>query len=83
MISKTSGIEYKPIYLPNEEAVRKEEEFKKAGDIDGELLYSLKGLMGNPDGRGVPEPWNKELFPDIVPEDLESALTRHFQKAKA
>jgi hypothetical protein len=82
-ISRASGVEYKPIFLPNEEAVEKAKQFKESGDVGGELVYSLKALIGSLGFEAIPEPWDNDQFPDIVPEDLETVLKRYFGKSKS
>lgn len=74
-------MEYKPVFLPNEEALRLAAEAEKKGDVVGEMVYSLKALMGNKDAVGVPEPWDHEKF-DIVPQGLEVTLQRFFDGTK-
>ncbi|EPE36471.1 NAD(P)-binding Rossmann-fold containing protein [Glarea lozoyensis ATCC 20868] len=81
-ISRASGVEYKPIFLPNEEAVEKAKQFKESGDADGELTFSLKALIGSLGFEAVPEPWDNDKFPEIVPVNLETALKQYFAKSK-
>lgn len=80
-ISQTSGDEYKPVFLPNEEARRLAKEYREKGDVDQELAYALKALMGSEGFQAVPMPWDNEKF-DIVPENLELALKRYFDERK-
>jgi hypothetical protein len=54
--------------------------YASEGDVDRELGYSLKAIIGGPNEEGVPKPWDHDKFPDINPESLERSLRRYFGK---
>jgi len=74
-------VEYKAIWLPTAEADRLAKEALAKGDVNAELGYSLKSLMGREGQVGVPKPWDHEKF-DIVPQGLEVTLKEFFDELK-
>lgn len=81
-ISKVQGVEYTSHYLPLEDAIAAAKERASEGDVDGELLFSLKTIMGDPNAFGVPKPWDNEKF-SFEPESLEVAVKRFFEERKS
>ena len=65
--------------MPRQDAIDKAIECTKRGDVDGELAFSLKALMGDPNVMGVPKPWDNEQF-SFKPESLEVTLKRFFEE---
>ncbi|KAH8800477.1 hypothetical protein F5884DRAFT_714366 [Xylogone sp. PMI_703] len=76
MASRIQGKEYTRIYHPNSEALQIAAKYAKEGDVDSELLYSLKAIVGHPEAVAVPKPWDNDKFPDIIPESFEDTLRR-------
>jgi hypothetical protein len=81
-IEEVQGVKYTSHYLAPEDAFAAAKDCERKGDIDGELAFSLKGLMGDPKEFGVPKPWDNHKFP-IEPEPLEVAIKRFFAEEKS
>jgi len=79
-VSRVQGKKYTCTYHPNSEAHALAQKYAGEGDVDKELGYSLKAIIGDPNGEGVPKPWDHDKFPDIHPKTLEVSLTRYFGK---
>jgi hypothetical protein len=79
-VSRVQGKEYTCKYRPNSEAYALAEKYASEGNVDKELEYSLKAILGDPNEEGVPKPWDHDKFPDIHPESLEISLRRVFGK---
>ncbi|KAI9149946.1 NAD(P)-binding protein [Paramyrothecium foliicola] len=80
-ISAAQGVAYTSTYLPQQDAFKKASECSERGDVDGELVYSLKALMGDAEAITVPKPWDNDKFP-FQPESLQNTLARIFAKRK-
>ncbi|KAF2688549.1 NAD(P)-binding protein [Lentithecium fluviatile CBS 122367] len=81
MVERIQEVKYTHTYLPQQAAVDAAAECAKKGDVDGELAFSLKALMGDTKEIGVPKPWDNDKF-DIEPEGLEDSLKRFFGERK-
>ncbi|RFU25232.1 hypothetical protein B7463_g11094, partial [Scytalidium lignicola] len=81
IISRIQGKEYTRIYRPNSEALELASKYAKEGDVDSELLYSLKAIIGNPNGESISKPWDNDKFPDIVPESLEYLSRSYWEQS--
>ncbi|KAE9370333.1 NAD(P)-binding protein, partial [Stipitochalara longipes BDJ] len=77
-LSRVQGKNYICTYHPTSDAHALAHKYAREGDVDKELGYSLKAIIGDPNEEGVPKPWDHDKFPDIHPERLEVSLRRHF-----
>lgn len=77
IIQKVQQANYDIIYRPVDEAKTLQKEAAKKGDVDAELGWSLRYILGAPEANAVPQPWNNDLF-SFKPADLETALARQF-----
>lgn len=80
ILSRVQGKEYTCTYRPNSEARALAEKYASAGEVDKELEFSLKAILGDENEEAVPKPWDNDKFPDIHPESLEVSLRRYFGK---
>ncbi|KAF1996682.1 NAD(P)-binding protein [Amniculicola lignicola CBS 123094] len=80
-VEKVQGVKYTREFLPRQEALDKARECEGKGDVDGELLFSLKAIMGDPEAQGVPQPWDNAKF-GFEPERLGKTLERIFAGRK-
>lgn len=46
--------------------------------MDGELAFSLKAMLGDPEAVSVPKPWNNEKF-SFKPKTLEEGVRDFFE----
>jgi hypothetical protein len=79
-LSRVQGKKYTCTYHQTSEAHALAKKYASEGDVDRELGYSLKAIIGGPNEEGVPKPWDHDKFPDINPESLELSLRRYFGK---
>jgi hypothetical protein len=77
-LSRVQEKKYTCTYHQTSEAHDLALKYAKEGDVDKELGYSLKAIIGDPNEEGVPKPWDHAKFPDIHPESLEVSLRRYF-----
>ena len=77
-LSRIQGKKYTCTYHPNSDAHALAQKYASEENVDKELGYSLKAIIGDPFGEGVPKPWDHDKFPDIHPESLEDSLKRYF-----
>ena len=61
-ISAAQGVEYECAYHSVEDARALQAKFAENGDVDQELAFSLKAIMGDPEQTGVPKPWDDGNF---------------------
>ncbi|KAM3072514.1 hypothetical protein ACMFMG_009312 [Clarireedia jacksonii] len=80
IISRLQGKSYSRTYHATEEALALAEKYAREGDVENELAYSLKAVIGDADGEEVPKPWDHDKFPEIHPESLEVSLARYLGK---
>ncbi|CAI6342162.1 unnamed protein product [Periconia digitata] len=78
-LEKVQGATYTRDFRPRQEAIDKAKECEKNGDVDDELAYSLRAIMGDPNAEGVPKPWDNEQF-SFQPQTLEVTLKEFFAK---
>jgi hypothetical protein len=76
-LEKAQGAKYTRDFRLRQEAIDNARECEKKGNADGELAFSLKAIMGDPNAQGVPKPWDNEKF-SFEPETLEATLKRFF-----
>jgi hypothetical protein len=81
IISRIQSKEYTCTYHPNSEGLQLAEKYGNAGDLEKELEYSLKAILGDENEEGVPKPWDHAKFPDIEAEALEVSLRRVLEKS--
>jgi hypothetical protein len=79
IIQKVQKIKYDVDFRPLEEAKALQNEAAERGDIDAELAWSLRVILGEPEASAVPKPWDNDLF-GFKPADLATALGRQFAK---
>lgn len=77
IIQEVQHVKYDIVYRPVDEAKALQKEAAEKGDVDAELGWSLRYILGAPEANAVPQPWNNNLF-DFKPADLETALARQF-----
>lgn len=80
-LSRVQGVEYTREILPHQLVLDKAAQCAKDGDVDGELLYSLKAIISEAEGVAVPEPWDNDLF-SFKPEPLGTSFARYLTEQK-
>jgi hypothetical protein len=80
-VEKAQGVKYTRKFLPRQEAIDNAVACAKQGDTDGELGYSLKAIMGDPNAETVPKPWDNGKF-SFEPQTLEDILDQFFAEKK-
>lgn len=76
-VERAQGVTYKREFFPRQEAIDNAVACAKQGDTDGELGYSLKAIMGDPEAETVPKPWDNGKF-SFEPQTLEDILDQFF-----
>jgi hypothetical protein len=64
-------------YRPLDEAKALQIVAAAKGDVNAELGWSLRVILGEPEADAVSQPWNNDLF-GFKPAGLETALARQF-----
>jgi hypothetical protein len=77
IIQEVQKVKYDMVFRPLEEAKGLQKEAAARGDVNAELGWSLRVILGEPTADAVPQPWNNELFA-FKPADLATALQRQF-----
>lgn len=76
-ISAAQGVEYKCTFHSVEQAEALQATFAAKGDVEQELAFSLKAIMGDLKQTGVPKPWDNGMF-DWERQSLETAMKHLF-----
>ena len=79
-LEKAQDVEYTSTYHSRQSAIDTQKAFAEKGDVDGELAFSLKAMLGNPESVSVPKPWDNDRF-SFKPKTLEEGV-RDFFKAR-
>jgi hypothetical protein len=77
ILERVTGRKYEVTYLDVESAIEEERRAKEAGNVDAELSASHKLIQGR-EGTLVPQPWDTNKFPNVMPVSVEDALTAAF-----
>jgi hypothetical protein len=75
IIQKVQGVKYDVEYRRLNEAKALQKQAAERGDVNAELGWSLRVILGEPEAVAVPEPWNNDVFA-FKPADLATALAR-------
>ena len=78
-IEKVQKAKYEVVFRPLDEAKAFQKEAAERGDVNAELAWSLRVILGEPEADAVPQPWDNDLF-SFEPVDLATSLTRQFAK---
>lgn len=77
-LEKAQGVEYTSTYHSRQSAIDTQKAFAEKGDVDGELAFSLKAMLGNPESVSVPKPWDNDRF-SFKPKTLEEGVRDFFE----
>lgn len=77
-IEKIQGVKYTCNIHPRQVAIDGQKRCAEKGDVDGELAWSLKSLLGDTNAVAVPEPWDNDKF-SFKPMTLEEAVVKFFK----
>lgn len=77
-LEKIQGVQYECTYYPRQDAIDAEKAYATKGDVDGELAFSLKSLLGDINAVSVPKPWDNDKF-SFKPATLEEAVEDFFK----
>jgi hypothetical protein len=80
-IEKVQGVKYACTYFPLQDAIDAQKACAEKGDVDGELAFSLKSLIGDINAVSVPKPWDNDKF-SFKPMPLEEAVKNFFEDQK-
>jgi hypothetical protein len=76
-VQEAQKAKYDIVYRPLDEAKALQKEAAAKGDVNAELGWSLRVILGEPEAVAVPEPWDNDLF-NFKPADLATALACQF-----
>lgn len=77
-LEKIQGIKYASTYHSRQSAIDTQKACAEKGDVDGELAFSLKAMLGDPEAVSVPRPWDNEKF-SFKPKTLEEGVSDFFE----
>ena len=77
-LEKVQGVKYTCTYHPTQDAIDAQRAYAEKGDVDGELAFSLKSLVGDINAVCVPKPWDNDKF-SFKPQTLEEAVRKFFE----
>ena len=80
-LEKIQGVKYTCTYHPRQDAIDAQKACAEKGDVDGELAFSLKSLLGDINAVSVPEPWDNDKF-SFKPATLEEVVVKFFEDLK-
>lgn len=80
-LERVQGVKYACTYHPRQDAIDAQKAYAEKGDVDGELAFSLKALMGDINTVSVPEPWDNDKF-SFKPATFEETVRKFFEDLK-
>lgn len=78
-LEKVQGVKYACTYHPRQDAIDAQKACAEKGDVDGELTFALKSIMGDINVVSVPKPWDNDKF-SFKPATLEEAVRKFFSR---
>lgn len=78
-LEKVQGVKYTCTYHPRQDAIDAQKACAEKGDVDGELTFALKSIMGDINVVSVPKPWDNDKF-SFKPATLEEAVRKFFSR---
>jgi hypothetical protein len=76
-VEKVQGVEYTSTYHSRQSAIDTQKACADKGDMDSELAFSLKAMLGDPEAVSVPKPWDNDKF-SFRPKTLEEGVRSFF-----
>ena len=78
-IEKVQGAKYTCTYHSRQDAIDAQKACEEKGDVDGELAFSLRSLIGDINAESVPKPWDNDKF-SFKPATFEETVKKYFEK---
>ncbi|KAH7385212.1 hypothetical protein DE146DRAFT_759474 [Phaeosphaeria sp. MPI-PUGE-AT-0046c] len=77
-VERVQGVTYTCTYHSRQDAIDGQKAYAEKGDVNGELAFSVKSVLGDPNAVSVPKPWDNDKF-SFKPATLEDTVKEFFQ----